>query len=998
MARTRIALALALALAATIAAGARSGAHAAPAATAAAPRAVRLGPTLEVAAGPPVRAYRAVTYDRTPLDRAAPWSTFVAEAGPRWHAMWDDATGVPARLFGAGIAVPNAMASPSVAAAFARAFLRRHIDLLAPGARAGDFTLVTNTVHAGIRSVGLVQTHDGLRVLGGQVSFGFKNDRMFIIGSEALPHVQADALRAKLLVDAIADSARAWVRADAADITDRGTVDGPFVLPLVDARGVRAYRTVVRVTVPARAPIGRWDVYIDASTGERVARAQTLMFGAGTVRYDAPVRYPGGGRNDFVADNAQLLVDGAPVATDIDGQLQWTGADAVTVTARARGAFAEVTNDAGAAYTSELRLDPDGTLVWSAADDEPLDAQITSFVHANIAKRYVRTITPDMAWLDETIPVHVNIDDTCNAFSDGDAINFFASGKGCENTGRLADVVYHEFGHSYHAHSIIDGVGAFDPSLSEGVSDYLAATITGDPGMGRGFFFSDKPLRDLDPDTDKVYPADLVGEVHTDGEIIAGALWDLRKALVAEIGEPAGVEHSDFLYQAAIARATDIPSMYAEVLAADDDDGDLSNGTPHECLINEAFGRHGLRAIRVDMPALGAEVPDLDGFHLGMSLLGLSGRCPGDEVAGASIVWQLRGAPDVGGTVPMDTDGTGRYEGVIPVQPEGTVVQYQVVVRLTGDRTLSFPTNLAAPFYELFVGTVVPLYCTDFETDPADDGWTHGLSQGKDSEGADDWQWGAPSGRAGSGDPGGARSGEMVFGNDLGGDNFNGSYQPDKVNFARTPVVEVGNYSTVRLQYRRWLNVEDALYDQATIYANGERAWQNLSTAQGKTHHKDREWRFHDVDLSPWITDGTVQVTFELASDGGLELGGWTLDDVCIVAYAASVCGDGVLTGVEQCDDGDANSDADANACRSNCRTAHCGDGVVDRGEECDDGNDTDDDDCTAVCLRTARATDGGGDCGCRVGGPARRPWAPLALLVIGLAITGRLRRRRARS
>lgn len=72
-------------------------------------------------------------------------------------------------------------------------------------------------------------------------------------------------------------------------------------------------------------------------------------------------------------------------------------------------------------------------------------------------------------------------------------MNFFNSGMGCENTGRIPDVIYHEFGHAVHAHSIIQGAGSFDTSLSEGVSDYLAATTTGDPQMGRGFFFDNRP-------------------------------------------------------------------------------------------------------------------------------------------------------------------------------------------------------------------------------------------------------------------------------------------------------------------------------------------------------------------------------------------------------------------------------------------------------------------------------------------------------------------------
>src|SRR5690606_10609125 len=126
------------------------------------------------------------------------------------------------------------------------------------------------------------------------------------------------------------------------------------------------------------------------------------------------------------------------------------------------------------------------------------------------------------------------------------------------------------------------------------------------------------------------------------------------------------------------------------------------------------------------------------------------------------------------------------------------------------------------------------------------------------------------------------------------------------------------------------------------------------------THHIDREWVFHDVPLTPGILDGTVQVGFELMTDGGLELGGWNIDALCIVADPSSICGDGVLSGAEQCDDGAANGD-EPDRCRRSCRLPACGDRVVDGDEECDDGNADDSDGCTSACLLPR----GDGGCGC---------------------------------
>jgi|GEM_PF-5862223 len=65
---------------------------------------------------------------------------------------------------------------------------------------------------------------------------------------------------------------------------------------------------------------------------------------------------------------------------------------------------------------------------------------------------------------------------------------------------------------------------------------------------------------------------------------------------------------------------------------------------------------------------------------------------------------------------------------------------------------------------------------------------------------------------------------------------------------------------------------------------------------------------------------------------------------------APSVCGDGVVEGVEQCDEGVFNSDLPDAPCRSDCTKGRCGDGVVDASESCDDGNGTVGDGCDSSC------------------------------------------------
>ena len=60
-------------------------------------------------------------------------------------------------------------------------------------------------------------------------------------------------------------------------------------------------------------------------------------------------------------------------------------------------------------------------------------------------------------------------------------------------------------------------------------------------------------------------------------------------------------------------------------------------------------------------------------------------------------------------------------------------------------------------------------------------------------------------------------------------------------------------------------------------------------------------------------------------------------------------CGNNVVEGTEQCDDG---NQVDGDGCEANCvNTAVCGNGTVEVGEVCDDGNTDDGDMCSADCL-----------------------------------------------
>lgn len=891
-----------------------------------------------------------------------------------WQAAWDPATGVPRQIWGSGLVSPGANRDAAIAETAARATLAAHLALLAPGADVADFHLVSNQTDGAIRTVAFQQYAGARRVVGGQISFWFKHDKLFVISSQALPRVTAVAPQAKALPGRAVATLRAAVDLPSAPVVANGE---EVVLPLVSDTAVMGYRVATTYTIDGGAD-GRYLAYVDPGDAGVIAVHQLNEYATGTVKYLGTDRYPGRGRKAYPASRAHVTVDGVAAATGSDGLVSF-GAGHATVDTTTDGDLVTIVDGISPLATGDFGLDDGGQLVWDASAVVENDAQVNAYINTTIAKAFVRAnVDSSMLTLDEQIKVNVNLAQDCNAFFDGSALNFFHRTANCENTALIQDVVFHEYGHRVHTAEIITGVGSFDGAMSEGAADFLAASITGDSGMGRGFFFTDVPLRELDP-TDKEWrwPIDI-GEIHHTGMIFGGTFWDLRKELITELGDVQGIALSLQLYVGALRRSVDIPTSLLATLAADDDDGDLSNGTPHECAIRDAFGRHGLRTVTGSVDAPGRLDQNALAIGIVISVSGLSDRCAGDELGATKVNYAaiINGDP-VSGTLDTTTTAPGQYFAELPLAPQG-VVTFQAAIGFADGSIFTLPDNLGDPYYQIYTGPVKELYCTDFENeDPLKHGWKGRATDVNGGPIDSPWQWGTPS--AGATDPHAAFSGTKILAQVLDGD-----YAPQSRSYLAMPPVDVGRYTDVRLQYRRWLAVEDSHYDQAKITANGAQTWINYTANMGdssSTHTIDREWRFHDVSLTPFFYGHTLNIEFSLASDEGLNLGGWSLDDVCVVANPNSICGDGVKTVTESCDDGSANADL-PDHCRTYCKAPACGDSIVDTGEECDEGSGTET--CSAMC-KVITVEDGG--CCSTSGGSGS--------LVLSIGVLGLLRRRR---
>lgn len=227
-------------------------------------------------------------------------------------------------------------------------------------------------------------------------------------------------------------------------------------------------------------------------------------------------------------------------------------------------------------------------LTFAASSEFPL-AQTTAYYYVDQVRTFLEANGMDSALFGAPLATLTNENDTCNAFySPFDRnINFFRSGGGCNNSA-IDTVIAHEYGH------FVDDFngGIEDGGLSEGWGDLLACLFTKTAPVGFDLF-PGEAIRSCQ--NNYIYPPGGFDEVHNLGQAWAGFGWDARTQLIAALGEAQG----DALARALIlpsfqSNAPDIPNAAREVFLRDDDDGDLSNHTPHWDQLIIAANNHGL--------------------------------------------------------------------------------------------------------------------------------------------------------------------------------------------------------------------------------------------------------------------------------------------------------------------------------------------------------------------------------------------------------------------
>jgi len=205
-----------------------------------------------------------------------------------------------------------------------------------------------------------------------------------------------------------------------------------------------------------------------------------------------------------------------------------------------RGDWANVISETGnPAYSAT------NTFVYGRSDDR--FEQVMAYYWVTEAQKYIQSLgfgSTRRSVNKEPQDLRINQSGADNSFS-WDKHDVMRFGKGGVDDAEDAEVILHEYGHAIQdsQQTPFGGFGASEEAgaIGEGFGDYWAVTVTSviaptaDPACVADWdsvsYTSGTPHCLRRVDTNLLYPQNLNGEVHHDGQIWSRALWDIRGAL-----------------------------------------------------------------------------------------------------------------------------------------------------------------------------------------------------------------------------------------------------------------------------------------------------------------------------------------------------------------------------------------------------------------------------------------------------------------------------------
>ncbi len=471
--------------------------------------------------------------------------------------------------------------------------------------------------------VRLRQVLGGLEVESSFVNLLFARDGALLsIDSQALPNARELAAPSARLDG---ESARALARAEFERVAGGAPswvgAEREFVKPVVrDGQrvAVRAWAVSANSEREGAAHVA-FEFHLDASSGEVLERRSLVhdFDVSGTVRTLAtPGALPDVASNlptSQALPHVEVTSAAGNVVTDANGNFNIIGASApLQVTVKYLGPWCNSRNNDGTNYgiTTTLNAASGNQVLLNPSAVTATTAQANVHLWVSRVHDWLKGINPADTAPDFQARSNANLAGACNAYYSVSppppSINFFTAGTipglSCVNMA-YSSVVAHELGHwlndQYSSGNGSNGIG-------EGLADTYAMYLLDTPIVGEDFCGSGCHVRtglntrqfcgDGNPGCH--------GEVHRDGEVLMGALWKVRARLETSLGASAGALAADALFSAWLNGYDDTSiTTLIEVhyLTLDDDDGNISNGTPNYLAIDGGFRDQGFPGVQASL-------------------------------------------------------------------------------------------------------------------------------------------------------------------------------------------------------------------------------------------------------------------------------------------------------------------------------------------------------------------------------------------------------------
>ena len=858
----------------------------------------------------------------------AGWQQFLVEH-PKWMGLFDERTGQLWRAFGPGFRVCEVGPSHAVLKSTARNFAAELLPLLRMNPE--EFHLKSIQETSRFFAVDLTQHHGAFRVDDARLTLRIDHHGRLVMWGGRFIETDHLPLVPSMTPHQAEAAARAHLRAKGFrfEAPEVALLDvAPFIHVRED-KLVLEPRPAFKVRFHAENPAADWVVFVDSERGtlleywndirecgvcgtachgdhehpdgddkKKTVQAdaldplEALLFLAsvsglvqsetheGLLPSQTPLVTP---QRDIY-----LTLGGVTVTTDATGGYVFSGGGStVAVSSSLDGPFVTAFNSAGsnAAFSGTTGS---GTynVLFNNANSTIGERDLVHF--ANKAHATLKLRAPTQTQLDFPIIGNANLSSgSCNAFYSPSvhSINFYNAAGGCINTATSSTVVEHEYGHGITTH-IYSSVGMNVPGyMGEGLSDAIAAACEDTSIIGQGFSSGGGSIRNLNNTCQ--YPSSCGAQIHSRGLVIGGSFWSTRQAFASAMG-PAGKDLCDqYLFQHFVGAPQNEIESALEFLLLDDNDADLTNGTPNLLLIYQGFETsHGvpfpLSLVNISVPVHADSRDQLSPYEIRAQVTSVVGTA----VTSAFLSWRA-GPSGFFSTSAMTSLGGGWFTGTIPNQASsGNTVEYYVTSNVGG--VIGTSPEATGTYHRIRTAATAAFFSDGFET-PS--GWVSAQLSTQN-----DWQnivHGNPSHQY---DPPAAFEGSLTWGNDLvPASNWNGDYTNNVNNTLTSPAIDCTGKTGITLRYRRWLTVEDATYDQARILVstNGgvsySQIWQN-AVGSGSQHHIDTQWIDHAVAL-PSAADNNpnVRLRFQLISDAGLTFGGWNIDDLSLESNNTSI-------------------------------------------------------------------------------------------------------------